>query len=146
MLHHEEEAWLYPCEVAKGVFDECYKVRNIGSERSNVEGSAATAVREDASSCNQCTAVTPFSSVTLPEWSSENVVEWFRSIGEAELASKLTSHNITGQDLQTLTEEELQDDLNVEDAQQRMKILQEIGRIKLGMADKLEFSASTMVF
>ena len=32
-----EEAWLYPCEVAKGVFDECFKVRNVGSERSNVK-------------------------------------------------------------------------------------------------------------
>ena len=32
----EDEAWLYPCEVAKGVFDECFKVRNVGSERSSV--------------------------------------------------------------------------------------------------------------
>jgi hypothetical protein len=31
----EEEAWLFPCEVGRGVFDECYKARRGGAERSN---------------------------------------------------------------------------------------------------------------
>lgn len=35
--HDSTEAWLYACEVGRGVFDECYKLRNVGSERSNMK-------------------------------------------------------------------------------------------------------------
>jgi hypothetical protein len=31
----EDEAWLFPCEVGRGVFDECYKACWGGAERSN---------------------------------------------------------------------------------------------------------------
>jgi hypothetical protein len=33
----EKEAWLYPCEVGKGVFEEALKVRRVGGERSSTE-------------------------------------------------------------------------------------------------------------
>jgi len=33
----EAAAWLYPCEVVKGLFNELYKVRNAGSVRSNIK-------------------------------------------------------------------------------------------------------------
>jgi hypothetical protein len=33
----EREAWLYPCEVGKGVFEEALKVRTVGGERSSTE-------------------------------------------------------------------------------------------------------------
>jgi hypothetical protein len=33
----EDEAWLYPCEVIRGVLDECHKVRNVGAERSSTQ-------------------------------------------------------------------------------------------------------------
>lgn len=35
--HDAAEAWLYACEVGRGVFDECFKLRNVGSERSNMK-------------------------------------------------------------------------------------------------------------
>jgi hypothetical protein len=31
-----DESWLYPLEVGRGVLDECFEVRSVGSERSSV--------------------------------------------------------------------------------------------------------------
>jgi hypothetical protein len=33
----EAESWEYPCRIVRGVFDECLKVRSVGSERSAVD-------------------------------------------------------------------------------------------------------------
>jgi hypothetical protein len=33
----DAESWEYPCRVVRGVFDECLKVRSVGSERSAVD-------------------------------------------------------------------------------------------------------------
>jgi hypothetical protein len=33
----EKEAWVYPCEVGKGVLEEALKVRTVGGERSSTE-------------------------------------------------------------------------------------------------------------
>lgn len=35
--HDATESWLYACEVGRGVLDECYKLRHVGSERSNMK-------------------------------------------------------------------------------------------------------------
>ena len=70
----------------------------------------------------------PFATVPLSQWTSDDVAEWSRSIGEPELASRLTSNNVTGQHLQTLTDEELQVELGVDDAEQRARIMGEIRR------------------
>ena len=33
----EKESWLFPSEIGRGVFNESYKVRNVGAERANVK-------------------------------------------------------------------------------------------------------------
>ena len=85
---------------------------------------------DGASGRSQFSVAAPFSTVPLPHWTSDDVAEWSRSIGEADLATRLTSNNVTGQDLQTLTEMELQDDFGVDDAEQHTIILEGFRRVQ----------------
>ena len=59
-------------------------------------------------------------------WTSEDVATWCRSIGQSDLATTMTTQQITGQDLLSITDKELQRDLGIEDACQRSQILAQI--------------------
>ena len=72
----------------------------------------------------------PVATVPIPQWTKYDVAAWARSIGEADLADVLMWHCVTGEDLQTLTDQELQVDLDVENAEQRTRFLEQIRRIQ----------------
>jgi hypothetical protein len=62
-------------------------------------------------------------------WTSEDVTEWLTTINLSSVSGNFRSHSISGEDLLTLTNKEIREDLNIARVHDRKYLLRAIDEL-----------------
>ncbi|CAH1713696.1 unnamed protein product [Aphis gossypii] len=66
----------------------------------------------------------------VPQWSIEDVLEWFKQIGFSEFDNNLLENLVDGDLLLRLTEDELRDDIGINNSITKKRIMRELNNLK----------------
>ncbi|XP_021339816.1 uncharacterized protein LOC110441041, partial [Mizuhopecten yessoensis] len=100
----------------------------------------------DENSTERKLAPFPFLYYPLDQWTTDNIAEYFTKEGFAQLAEKLTGHNISGRQLLELTDQDLHkiDIKSEKDCATTMKIIKEIQTSAMPELKDLDFCFSCL--